>query len=390
MRWVRSAAVIVCTAASACSGDKSAAGAKKTAPATVEHPRTEADLSKVTLTPEAVSRLGIQSAPASVETVARIRSLGGEVVVPAGRSVVVSAPVAGTLSGAASLRAGARVNRGDTIFRLVPLIPSERDQRIESQRAVASAEAEEQAARQRLQRLDQLLKDGAASMRAVEDARAAHQVAVAALEAARERLKIASRSPIGQQGELSIGAPFSGVLQTLSAAQGQTVAASAPLFEVAQVDRLWIRVPIYAGSEKDLDQSQPATVTALDSTGPPLVARRVVAPLKADPVAASVDLFYELPGGTAGLRPGERVTVQLPLGSGESGLVIPESSVVYDIHGVAWVYEDIGKNTYVRRRIEISRHVAERVVVSRGLTAGARVVSVGAAELFGTEFGAGK
>ena len=84
-------------------------------------------------------------------------------------------------------------------------------------------------------------------MRSVEEARAQHQVAVAALTAARERLSGASTNPVGAQGELVVSAPFDGIVQSVSAVPGQTVAASAPLLEIAQVDTLWVRVPVYAG-----------------------------------------------------------------------------------------------------------------------------------------------
>ena len=120
-----------------------------------------------------------------------------------------------------------------------------------------------------------------------------------------------------------------------------------------------------------------------------MVARRVTAPLKADPSAASVDLYYELSGTTLGLRPGERVMVEIPLTSTQQGLVVPDAAVLYDIHGDAWVYEDLGGNAFARRRVQIARHAGDRAVIARGISEGAKVVTDGAAELFGTEFGAG-
>jgi RND family efflux transporter MFP subunit len=302
----------------------------------------------------------------------------------------VTAPVAGTLSAVGDARPGARVTRGQAIFRLVPLVPDERNQRIEAERSVAEARAQEQEARQRLARLEQLLKDGAASQRAVEEARAAHSVASAALEAAAERVKVASRNNIDQQGGIAVAAPFAGVLQAVHAAQGQTVAASAPLFEIAQVDTLWVRVPVYAGDVAGIDASQPAVVSGLRGGGAARQARRVTAPPSADPTAASVDLFFELAAEGASLRPGERVSVQLPLAAAADGLAIPESAIVYDVHGQPWVYEDLGKNMYARRRVEVARHVGDRAIISRGIKQGTRVVSVAAAELFGVEFGVGK
>jgi RND family efflux transporter MFP subunit len=341
------------------------------------------------VTADGVKRLGVETITVKTDVTAATRMLGGEVVVPEGRGVVVTAPVAGTLTGPLGLRAGAPVRRGDRLMTIALLVSAERDQRIEAQRAVTAAEAEELAARQRLQRLEQLLKDGAASVRSVEEGRAQHQISLATLTAARERLAGASQNPVGNQGELVISAPFDGIVQGISAVPGQTVAASAPLLEIAQVDTLWVRVAVYAGDADAIDQTQPALVNKLGTTEAPKAATRVTAPLQGDPLTASVNVYYSLPGAGATLRPGERVLVELPLKTTEKGLVVPEASVLYDIHGDTWVYEDLGGNAYARRRIQIARHAGDRAVVSRGISEGAKVVTAGAAELFGTEFGAG-
>ncbi len=223
--------------------------------ATVERPRTEAELTTVKLSEDAVKRLGIETVAVQTDSTAATRTLGGEVVVPEGRGVVVTAPVAGTVTATTGVQPGARVRRGDRLMTLTPLMAAERDQRTEAQRAVSAAEAEELAARQRRQRLEQLLKDGAASMRSIEEASAQHQVTVATLTAARERLAGASKSSVGAQGELVVSAPFEGIVQSVSAVQGQTVAAAAPLLQLSQVDTLWIRVPVYAGDADKIDST---------------------------------------------------------------------------------------------------------------------------------------
>jgi hypothetical protein len=130
---------------------------------------------------------------------------------------------------------------------LSPLVPAEQDQRIEAQRAVATAEAEELAARQRRERLERLLQDGAASVRGVEEARAQHAIAGAALTAARERLAGWSANPLGDEGELVVRAPFGGMIQRVAAATRQTVAPPPHRFEKAQVDTLWVRRPGFSG-----------------------------------------------------------------------------------------------------------------------------------------------
>ena len=100
-----------------------AAPAKAEAPAHVEAPRAEAELTTVKLSPEAVKRLGIETAVAKIDTAAATRSLGGEVTVPEGHMATVTAPVAGTVTVAAGVQPGARVTRGARLVTLAPLSP---------------------------------------------------------------------------------------------------------------------------------------------------------------------------------------------------------------------------------------------------------------------------
>jgi membrane fusion protein, heavy metal efflux system len=362
--------------------------AKADPPAHVQSAKPEAELTTVRLSAEAVKRLGIETVVAQTEAAAATRSLGGEVTVPEGRLATVTAPFAGTIVGSA-LQAGARVSRGARLMTLAPLSSSDRDQSIEARRALDAAQADANVVRLRFQRLEQLLKDGAASVRSVEEARGQLEVAEAAVNAARERLAAVRGGPVGPQGEITITAPLDGIVQSISAASGQTVAASAPLIQIAQVSTLWVRVPVFAGDVDEIDAAQPASVTRLGGGDRPRSATRVTAPLKADPTAASVDLYYALPGSGATLRPGERVMVEVPLKSAQRGLVVPDAAVLYDIHGDAWVYQDLGGNTYVRKRVQIARQAGGRAVIARGIAEGVKVVTAGAAELFGTEFGAG-
>lgn len=381
------------SAIGACSGPAPKAPAPLAA-AHVENPVVEAGLTSVTLTAEAEKRLAIETVPVTMEQVAGTRTIGGEVVVPPGRAVTVTAPVAGTLVAppGAAPQPGTRVRRGQRIFGLLPLLPGDRDLRIEADRAMAASTAELEAARQRRQRLEQLLKEGAASLRAVEEARAQEAVATASVEAAKSRLGVANRNSIGSQGEMSIEAPLEGVLKAVHTAPGQAVASSAPLFEVIAVDTVWIRVPVYAGELADVDPAQPAAVSSLSRGGstaaPSQAAQRIAAPPSADASTAAVDLFYALPN-TTGFRPGERVSVALPLRAGEAALVVPEAAVLYDTYGGTWVYEARPNHVYVRRRIEVAGHLGPKVKITRGPAKGTSVVTIGAAELFGTEFGAG-
>lgn len=74
---------------------------------------------------------------------------------------------------------------------------------------------------------------------------------------------------------------------------------------------------------------------------------------------------------------------------GAATLVVPFGSVYYDAMGVAWVYTNVEGYSYVRAPLTIERIEGDMAILSAGPAVGARIVSVGAALLFGAEFGVG-
>ena len=66
--------------------------------------------------------------------------------------------------------------------------------------------------------------------------------------------------------------------------------------------------------------------------------------------------------------------------------VLPYAAVIYDSSGKTFTYTSPEQLTYVRQEIEIDHIDGDRVVISDGPPAGTEVVTVGAAEVYGTEF----
>ncbi|MDB4889522.1 MAG: secretion protein HlyD family protein [Gemmatimonadetes bacterium] len=367
---------------------------KAPAAAKVANPVGEAALTTVTLTADAVRRLGIETAVIDSQAALPTRTVGGEIVVPPGHSVVVSAPVAGRVlapEAGSFPPPGARVMRGAPLLRISPLPPdiaqTTRDNDIAAARLrQAQAEADRSA---------RLFTERLVSARENERAQAELAAARAtAASAAGQHNIVRGGAAGGSVATLSIASPSDGVIRLMNAAPGQTVAAGAPLLEVMRTDRLWVRVPLYAGDANRVRRGAPASVHGLggSGTGTTIVASPVAAPPSADANAASVDLFYEL-RSTGTLRPGERVGVTVPLtGSATEvrALSVPLTAVVRDLSGGSWVYERKDSLTFIRRRVEVSRVNGGNAILAQGPKAGTKVVTSGSAELFGTEFGAGK
>lgn len=70
---------------------------------------------------------------------------------------------------------------------------------------------------------------------------------------------------------------------------------------------------------------------------------------------------------------------------GQQRSVIPYSAVLYDVNGAAWTWINSAPLTYVRHAIEIDRIEGDKAFLAKGLNPGAKVVTVGATELYGSE-----
>ncbi len=377
-----------------CGKPKAAEGQKAAPPAKVENAVKETDLAIVKLTPQAEARLGITTAPVTIERVAQTRTFAGEIVLPPDRTINVSAPIGGVLaSNDPTLVVGAFVRKGQSLFRIVPYVAPERDLRVQLERDVANAQTKVEAARERYNRAEQLFRDRAGSQKAVEQAREELNIAENELKAARERLERYEKAPVTADAAVTITAPRDGTIQKVFANPGQIVASGAPLFEVVDLSTMWVRVPVYVGDLRLIDRRQTARVHALNETlgAPARQAPPVLnAPPTANPANDTADLYFALANPDNLLRPGQKMGVTLYERTSEESLVVPWSAVLHDIHGSTWVYEHTAPQHYVRRRVAVHRVVDARAVLARGPAVGAKVVTAGAAEIFGTEFGTGK
>jgi RND family efflux transporter MFP subunit len=371
-----------------------ASASPETPPAKVDGAVRETELAVLHLTPEAESRLGIEVVPVEQRRMATYRTLSGEVTLPPGQSQTITAPVAGMLTAVgAPPQVGASVQRGQALYRLVPIERESRgrDLRADAERELETAQARVQAARLRVARAEQLLRDGAGSQRNLEEAQLELSQAEAAEKAAREQLSYLSQTPFDNPQGLTIEAPDAGMVVKTHISAGQVVPAGTAVMDIARVNPVWIRVPVYVGELREFSASGSVLIHPIGSTPGTggRAARRVTGIPSANAAAATADLFYEIDNAGLAFRPGEKVGVSFASG-GDQALVVPWSAVIHDINGGTWVYEQTAPQTYSRQRIEVLYVRDEIAALRRGPAVGKSVVKTGAAELFGTEFGVGK
>lgn len=379
----------------ACGGD--GAKSKGDPPATATKKTSEAEMARLTLREEAVARLGLVEGVVSASASTSSRTVAGEIVPASGRSLVVAAPVAGTLSPSSpqGLRIGQSVRRGEALVRLTPVATVDRDVRAQSERALSAAETRLSAAEARATRTEKLVADGAASAQKLEEAREARDVAKAERDAAKERAAMLARSPLESDVGVVLRAPEDGVIRALGLGTSGMVASGAPLVEIVGTSALWVRASLFVGDLRKIRPEAPARVRPL--TEAPGIGEVEALPLAGPPTAdstsASFDVYFAL-GKEASFRPGERVAVTLPYGARmpaapsaptSARRQVPASAVMRDAYGGAWVYAVVGKYTYERRRLEVSGAEAGLVTFESGPAPGTAIVTTGAAELFGFE-----
>ena len=416
MRYAGICCCFLLIAASGCGSQDSGASKKSEPPARVESPAKEADLTKVHLTEEADRRLGISLTPVERKSVALTRIFGGTTMIPQGGTLRITAPFGGTiLTGDADLpHPGAWVRKDQRLLRLVPVFAGEQEvlssperlslakaqadlatSRAEAEGQVSTSEAQLQAAKAQLDRADKLRREGAGSQQTYEEALAATRKAEADLQAARSRLQVLASIHLEMQPtsapSLDIEAPLDSIVSGLYVRGGLEVPAGTPLIELTTVDPIWVRASIYVGEQDTIAPGRGVKVSRVSSgVAVEVPARQLEAAPAGNSNAGTVDLFFEIPNPQRSWSPDEKVIVRIPLKSQGEESVVPWSAVIHDVHGGSWVYVNTGPHTYVRQRVEVREVVDSLAVLVRGPLPGTPVVTAGAAELFGTEFGAGK
>ncbi len=370
---------------------------KPAGPALVKNAVPESALATVTLSSKAEERLGIEMQAVKKTEIPDILRLGGEIISLPGNAVKIAAPAAGAVLNPATgtiPQAGAFVKKGQEILRLL-LLPPELDI-VGAREELVVKQEEYKVWKTKTERAEQLLESRAISEKQLEDIRMEMIRAETALKAAEAHVRLFDAGDLdaaaSSLSRLVLTSPVNGVLQQVWVSAGQTVPVATVLFEVARLDPVWVRVPVYVGDLVDIDRQRPASIRLLgeQKKAEAFAAKPVQGPPLSHADSASADLFFELSNPDRLLRIGQKVSVSLIKTGLRDSLAISGSAILYDIHGGTWVYIQLEPHVFSRRRVEVSYMSGDLVVLARGLREGDLVVTTGAAEIYGTEFGVGK
>lgn len=152
-----------------------------------------------------------------------------------------------------------------------------------------------------------------------------------------------------------------------------------------------VRVPRAVIGLLEIATDQPALIQSLDADDEAAGLTAHVVEMAAADAAGEEALYLALDSPEHNLVPGQRVRVHLTLaGSGTQKKIVPYSAVLYDLNGDTWTYTSPEPLTFIRHPISVEYIEGDTAVLLDGPPSGTEVVTVGVAELYGTEFGVGK
>jgi RND family efflux transporter MFP subunit len=303
---------------------------------------------------------GFRTAFATVGRVEEVRELPA-MLSPANAGVArITAPIAGIVqAGPNGLPLpGRRVAAGGTLGVLTPL-PAD------GGNLFARARAELREAEAEHQRATRLVAAEAAPARRLEEA-------VIRLDAARESLN-AFGGNATVDGRLMIRSPISGTISETFLLPGARVAAGDHLATVIATDQLWLEVNIPAALVAEVTPRGVISFRIGDDEMRRTGALLALAPA-IDRSTRTVTGRWRVDNRAGAIRAGALAVALVPVGTVDSGVVIPRSAVLDD-DGRAVAYVQTSGESFERRVLTLGAQGTEQVVVRDGIAAGERVVT---------------
>lgn len=320
----------------------------------------------------------------------------GWLLTPPGHQSVVKAATTGfyvSESADSRIEIGMNVSKGERLGTLrVFLSPQEEAQLVvakeEADTLINQALVSKRLAEGQLHALESSEAKGVVSGTRILELQEIVQRNQIAYDEARERLPFLPTEPYADRLELRsvpIDSPIAGRITDVHAASRQFVVLGDPLWTVADWSTLWVRVPVFEGDAPHVVKDQSATLFQPGGASSQ-TAVAVPASQPTEPGRRTVDLLYQVENSNVTLRPGQAVSIDLPLGETRELVVVPRAAIVWDGMGNTWVYTRTGPETFRRVRVELGSGVDAMVAVERGLNEGDEIVCVGVQSLYGEEF----
>jgi RND family efflux transporter MFP subunit len=266
---------------------------------------------------------------------------------------------------------GDRVKRGDVL--VVLQADSLRAELAQAEALLAEAAASAQEAKAQAERARSLQQQGFFSAAQLSQAVAAEASSVARVQSARAMVQLQNV----RLAQTQVRAPDAGVISARQATVGSVVGAGTELFRLIRQGRIEWRAEVTAAEIGRIQVG--ALVQVKAASGQLLQGKvRMVAP-SVDAQTRNAIVYVDLPAATGSARAGMYAQGEIALGQSQA-LTVPQSAVVVR-DGFSYVYTVGADQKVSQLKIQTGRQSGDRVEVTSGLKADARVVASGGAFL---------
>ena len=237
-----------------------------------------------------------------------------------------------------------------------------------------------------------LLKEGAASVKDVDDAGVALTQAKNAYEAAQKQLDLKaaqgavtsakgkSANTDAQLSYTKVTSPIDGVVTDRPVYPGETAPSGSPILTVMDLSQVVARAHVSQQEAAQMKVGDPATVTTPGKCPKPRVRFTLVSPAL-DPNSTTVEVWVQVPNPQGTLKPGASAKVDIVTETVPNAIVAPTTALLTGSDGATSVMLLDTNNKVSRKKVKVGIRDAGNMQVLDGLKKGDRIVTVGAFEL---------
>lgn len=294
--------------------------------------------------------------------------------IAAWQEAIVGAEASGLRVAQVLVNVGDRVKQGQVLATLAG--DTVRAEAAQSRATLAEAEAAAADAVNNAQRARTLEGTGALSTSQINQYLTAEKTAQAKVEAARAAVAL----QVARVSQSEVRAPDNGIISSRTATVGAVLNGGAELFRLIRGGRLEWRAEVTSTEIGKLTTGTTALVTA--ASGARLSGRvRTIGPT-VDPQSRAALVYVDLtplpanPGTTGNALAGMFARGEFDLGTA-SALTVPQSAIAIR-EGFSYVFRVEPDNRVTQVKVQTGRMAGERLEITSGLAADARVVASGA------------
>lgn len=246
-----------------------------------------------------------------------------------------------------------------------------------AQGRLSATKARLEAAEATLMREEQLLARGISSRREVDEARAQLAAAQGEHQAAQAELRAAGAGSTGSGGYYALSAPFAGDVVNRNAVAGMTALPDEVLIEVADLSTVWAMLDVPEEVAMRVRPRQKVTLRFESGIYEDIVAEVSRVAASVDKQTRTVRVRVDVANDKRTLKAGLFLRARIELAGAEKAILLPRDAV-QRAEGHDLVFVRTSEGVYEPKTVQVRAAPEGRVAVTRGLDAGAEVVTVGA------------